>query len=85
MLALPFEDLPPGEKVEFLAEAHRYGVKQTEADAGSEAAEISPDWLCAECGGRFTIEDVRVAEGEPQCPWCKATGWEVVHPGPAPS
>jgi hypothetical protein len=83
--ALPFEDIPPDEKIEFLATAHRYGVKQTGSDLDSEVAELSPEWICGDCAGHFTIEDVRVADGVPQCPLCGAVGWESVHPRPAPS
>jgi hypothetical protein len=82
--ALPFEDIPPDEKIEFLAAAHRYGVEQTGSDLGSEVAELSPEWACGGCSGHFTIEDVRVADGEPQCPLCRAVGWGSVHPRPAP-
>ena len=39
--ALPFEDIPPDEKIEFLASAHRYGVEQTGSERASEVAERS--------------------------------------------
>jgi formylmethanofuran dehydrogenase subunit E len=84
-VAIPFEDIPPDEKIEFLAKAHRYGVNQTGSDLDQEMAEISPQWLCLDCGGHFTIEDVWVTEGEPTCQACQVSGWEVVHPFPTPS
>ena len=83
--ALPFEDIPPDEKIEFLASAHRYGVEQTGSERASEVAEISPVWLCLVCDSHFTIEEVLVAGGQPTCPVCRAEGWPSVHPRPQPS
>ena len=77
---IPFEDTPPDEKISILANAHRYGVEQTDSEIGSEVAEIARDWVCVECSGLFTIEDLLVVDGGPQCPLCRAWGWNVVHP-----
>ncbi len=79
---IPFEDVPPDEKIIILADAHRFGIEQTDSEFGSEAAEIDRDWVCVECLGLFTIEDLLVVDGGPQCPRCRARGWDVVHPRP---
>ena len=78
--ALPFEDIPPDEKIGFLAEAHH---RTAGGEAGPDAAVLPSEWCCEACRGHCTLEALRVAGGRPECPTCRALGWETVHPGPA--
>lgn len=81
-----FDDIPPDEKILFLnsARQHHPDVELTPV-SDEPGSRTSSRWVCLQCGEGFPIDDVLVAEGEPRCPRCGASGWEVVHPPRLPN
>jgi hypothetical protein len=75
-----FDDLPPDEMVEFLSEAHRHSEFDPGDPGDRDFARLAPLWECKGCGTEYPIEEVLVADGEPKCPHCEASGWEFVIP-----
>jgi rubrerythrin len=85
--AVRFDDIAPDDKVMFLNSAREKhpGVDLTGSAFETSSPQITLGWVCRNCGGGFAIDDVLVADGEPQCPTCGARGWEWVHPRANPS
>ena len=79
--AIRFDDLPPEDMVSFLSEAHRHSeLDPKDTGAGPEFARLAPFWVCKGCGAEYPLEDVLVAEDQPVCPHCGASGWQFVIP-----
>jgi hypothetical protein len=75
-----FDDLPPDGMVAFLSEAHRHSELDPSDSGDPDFARLAPVWECKSCGTEYPLEDVLVADGEPRCPHCEASGWEFVIP-----
>jgi hypothetical protein len=79
--AVRFDDLPPDEMVAFLSEAHQHGeFDPTATNSGTELVRLAPVWECKGCETEYPLEDVLVAQREPKCPHCEASGWQYVVP-----
>jgi hypothetical protein len=75
---VPFSDLKPGARRDFLAE----GVSVNALDKGADVPEA---WECETCGERFNLDRLRVNGAlEPVCPrphdQHEGVGWDLVHP-----
>ncbi len=77
-----FDDIPPDEKILFLNRAREQhpDVDVIARESDGPGSQEQSGWGCLNCGASFPIDDVLVADTEPSCPRCGASGWGVVHP-----
>jgi rubredoxin len=85
--SIRFENLTPTGQSDFVDEARS---RHPQVDPAGPAFTLSvtvwhPGWGCSRCGWGYPLEDVLVADGEPECPHCGETGWFHVQPRSMPN
>jgi hypothetical protein len=85
--SIRFENVGTDNQSAFLGEARS---RHPEVDLKGPAFQLGIShwhvgWGCARCRWGFPLEDVLVADDEPECPHCGETGWFHVTPRSMPT